>query len=68
MYAEMSPLRETENSDWHILFVCQENADCWEMTGLSQVIQDRFGTAGEVLLDVCALEAEDVVSKILSLI
>jgi len=36
---------ETENSDWHILFKCQESADCWEMTSRSQVIQDCFGTA-----------------------
>jgi len=50
---------ETEKSDWHILFVCQESADFWEMTGLSQEIQDLFGcfgTAGEVLQDVCARE------------
>jgi len=33
---------ETEKSNWHILFVCQKSADCWEMTGLSQVIEDCF--------------------------
>jgi hypothetical protein len=62
---------ETEKSDWHILFVCQESTDCWEMTGLSQVIRDRFGCfgkAGEVLQDVCTRETEDVVSKVLLLI
>jgi hypothetical protein len=54
-----------QKSDWYIPFVCQKNAECWMMAGMSHAMHDRlvrFGIAGEVLLDVFAQETKDVVS------
>lgn len=52
-------------------FQCSSNVDCWHTAGLISICHSRvqrFNSVGAVLMDVCACETEDVVSRVFRLV
>lgn len=67
----MSCVRLFVENDCHVLFQCPSSMECWASAGLLHIIQprlQRFESMEGVLLDVCAHESPEVISRVLMLI